>query len=155
MKSPIMKLLEPNEEPKTFEEAKKEKLQSLLHGKIQKQRSSSRKRDSNKKQRRSKDPPADPASQKVEIPFCSHSCVQPAGKPEESADPVVIEKTKKVTKEEENTKIVLSPDEQLAVEDILRQLVDIKQSNRGEPNPVLDTMISVIQLSSTSLALPA
>lgn len=52
-----------------------------------------------------------------------------------------MEKTKKVTKEEENTKIVLTPDEQLAAEDILRQLVDIKQSNRGEPNPVLDTMI--------------
>jgi len=147
----IMKLLEPNEEPETFEEAEKEKIQSLLHGKIQKQRSSSRKGDNNKKQRRSKDPPADPASQKVEIPFCSHSCVQAAGNPEEA----VMEKTKKVTKEEENTKIVLTPDEQLAAEDILRQLVDIKQSNRGEPNPVLDTMISVIQLSSTSLALPA
>ena len=59
---------------------------------------------------------------------------------------MVIEKTKKVTKEEENTKIVLSPDEQLAAEDILRQLVDIKQSNRGEPNPVLDTMIRYFDL---------
>ena len=82
----------------------------------------------------------------MEIPFCSHSCVQAAGKPEEAADPAVIEKTKKVTKEEENTKIVLSPDEQLAAEDILRQLVDIKQSNRGEPNPVLDTMIRYFDL---------
>jgi len=50
---------------------------------------------------------------------------------------------------------ILSPDEQLGAEEILRELIEIRDGGKSDKNPVLDTMISIIQLSSTNVSLPS
>jgi len=84
----------------------------------------------------------------VEIPFCSHN--QHATGQDTT---VLPDLEKDQSKHSMNT--ILSPDEQLGAEEILRELIEIRDGGKSEKNPVLDTMISIIQLSSTNVSLPS
>merc|ERR1719318_518317 len=86
----------------------------------------------------------------VEIPFCSHN------QHTTGQDAAVLpELEKEGSNEKDPLNTILSPDEQLGAEEILRELIEIRDSGKSEKNPVLDTMISIIQLSSTNVSLPS
>jgi len=91
---------------------------------------------------------AEPKPQIVEIPFCSHN-QHPTG-----MDAGILPELEKDSNTNKmNT--ILTPDEQLGAEEILRELIEIRDNKKNDKNPVLDTMISIIQLSSTNVSLPS
>jgi len=125
---------------------------------ISKGRSPSVKVETLKKRKKTKKT-AESQQQIVEIPFCSHnqhttgqdnSTIRPAL--EASTSQAQMEASTSQAQSSMNT--ILSPDEQLGAEEILHELIEIRDSGKREANPVLDTMISIIQLSSTNVSLP-
>jgi len=90
----------------------------------------------------------------VEIPFCSHS--QHLTGQDQATFIECIEPKKATRKAKPQLHTVLSPADRLGAEQILHELIEIRDGkNQKEKDPVLDTMISIIQLSSTNLSLPA
>merc|ERR1719397_1869474 len=90
----------------------------------------------------------------VEIPFCSHS--QHLTGQDQATFIECMEPKKATRKAKPQLHTVLSPADRLGAEQILHELIEIRDGkNLKEKDPVLDTMISVIQLSSTNLSLPA
>merc|ERR1719500_2705395 len=86
----------------------------------------------------------------VEIPFCSHS------QHLTGQDQATFIECMEPKKAKPQLHTVLSPADRLGAEQILHELIEIRDGkNLKEKDPVLDTMISVIQLSSTNLSLPA
>jgi len=89
----------------------------------------------------------------VEVPFCSHN--------QHSTGQDLTGFTSTTPPDKKRGTIaknypVLSRDDRLAAEEILMELLEIRDGKKkAEKDPVLDTMISVIQLSSTNLSLPA
>jgi len=70
----------------------------------------------------------------VEIPFCSHN-QHPRG-----IDAGILPELEKESNTDKmNT--ILTPDEQLGAEEILRELIEIRDNKKSDKNPVLDTMI--------------
>jgi len=141
----IKNLLLMNETPKTFEEAHK------LFNTNQKK---SKKKGTSKPT--PKNPKEEAPAQTVEIPFCSHKI--------KTTSETLLEKPSSTTQssvkneeseQEEVTKLVLSGEEQKAANDILKELVEIRENGKQNSDPVLDTMISVIQLSSSNVSLPS
>jgi len=87
----------------------------------------------------------------VEIPFCSHN--QHSAGPDQASYLKSMERKKKP---KPLLSTILSPADRLGAEEILHELIEIRDGkSTKEKDPVLDTMISVIQLSSTNLSLPA
>ena len=147
LNSAIQNLLELNEEPETYEKKlaitteevtastknnalKVETVKSLSKG-----RSPSVKVETLKRRKRSKKT-SESKQQIVEIPFCSHN--QHATGQDLAVLPALEENDSKL-KNPLNT--ILSPDEQLGAEEILHELIEIRDSGKSEKNPVLDTMI--------------
>jgi len=86
----------------------------------------------------------------VEIPFCSHS------QHLTGQDQATFIECMEPKKAKPQLHTVLSPADRLGAEQILHELIEIRDGkSQKEKDPVLDTMISVIQLSSTNLSLPA
>jgi len=97
--------------------------------------------------------------QTVEIPFCSHKLKSKANKEDSRSSTPLMTASNVPTKEtptEPNLptasastssssnlvpKLVLNPEEKKAAEDILRNLVEIRDKDKHQPDPVLDTMI--------------
>ena len=136
----IQNLLEMNDEPKSesniLEISKDDKHEIFTKGRspsVSKGRSSSVKSDTFKRKGKTKKKP-ESKPQIVEIPFCSHN-QHPTGQ-----DTTVLpDMERDLAKHSMNT--ILSPDEQLGAEEILRELIEIRDSGKSEKNPVLDTMI--------------
>jgi len=92
----------------------------------------------------------------VEIPFCSHSQHLTGQDQATELFTECMEPKKALEKAKPQLHTVLSPADRLGAEQILHELIEIRDGkNLKEKDPVLDTMISVIQLSSTNLSLPA
>ena len=72
-------------------------------------------------------------SKKVEIPFCSHKfeCKPPAPPTEDRAPSPSLP----------SSRLELSPEEQKAAEDILKELVEIRREGKQKSDPVLDAII--------------
>jgi len=123
--------------------------------KLTKSRAPSVKVDTLKRKKKLKKTGSEPKPTFVEIPFCSHS-QHPTGQDQASfIECVEPKKAQKKAKPQLHT-TVLSPADRLGAEQILHELIEIRDGkNLKEKDPVLDTMISVIQLSSTNLSLPA
>jgi len=150
----IQNLLEMNDEPKNLQNNFNTNTQEKKRESISKGRSPSVKVETLKRKGKSKKK-TEPKQQIVEIPFCSHNQHTTPGQ-----DTAVLPHFKKeatIEKEEpkESMNTILSKDEQLGAEEILRELIEIRDSGKSEKNPVLDTMISIIQLSSTNVSLPS
>ena len=107
-------------------------------------------------------------SKKVEIPFCSHKFEsKPPAPPTEDRAGVSHSPSPSLP----SSRLELSPEEQKAAEDILKELVEIRREGKQKSDPVLDAIIrlvnikvcrfnritcfSVIKLSSESLSLPS
>ena len=89
-----------------------------------------------------KKPQEEAPAQTVEIPFCSHKI--------KTTSETLLEKPSSNTpssvkndesEQEELTKLVLSGEEQKAANDILKELVEIRENGKQNSDPVLDTMI--------------
>ena len=125
-----------NETPKTFEEAQK--------------MFKSEKQD--KKQLEQRCVPAEPIEKKVEIPFCSHKLetkppVEPKhDNPSSSSTSQSNDRPPpSPTPPNSMSKLTLSTEEQKAADDILKELVAIREKGEKTSDPVLDTMIRWIQ----------
>ena len=136
LQNAIKNLLVMNETPKTFEEAQK-------MFKTEKQA---------KKQPEQRRAPAEPIEKKVEIPFCSHKLeTKPPADPKHDNTP-----SSSISQSNDHpppspappdsmSKLTLSPEEQKAADDILKELVAIRGKGEKTSDPVLDTMIRWIQ----------
>ena len=126
-----------NETPKTFEEAQK-------MFKTEKQ---------TKKQPEQRCAPAEPIEKKVEIPFCSHKLeTKPPVEPKKHDNPSSSSTSQSndrppptPTPPNSMSKLTLSTEEQKAADDILKELVAIREKGEKTSDPVLDTMIRWIQ----------
>ena len=125
-----------NETPKTFEEAQK--------------MFKSEKQD--KKQPEQRCVPAEPIEKKVEIPFCSHKLeTKPPVEPKHDnpKSPTSSQSNDRPppspTPPNSMSKLTLSTEEQKAADDILKELVAIREKGEKTSDPVLDTMIRWIQ----------
>ena len=129
LQNAIKNLLVMNETPKTFEEAQK--------------MFKSEKQD--KKQPEQRCVPAEPIEKKVEIPFCSHKLeTKPPVEPKHD-NPTSSSTSQSPTPPNSMSKLTLSPEEQKAADDILKELVAIREKGEKTSDPVLDTMIRWIQ----------
>ena len=72
----------------------------------------------------------------VEIPFCSHN-QHSTGQDK----PMLVGPETNDSEKKSDMSTVLSPDEQIAAEEILHELIEIRDNGKSEKNPVLDTMI--------------
>ena len=136
LQNAIKNLLVMNETPKTFEEAQK-------MFKTEKQA---------KKQPDKKCAPTEQIEKKVEIPFCSHKLeTKPPVEPKHdnpsssSTSQSNDHLPPSPTPPNSMSKLTLSPDEQKAADDILKELVAIREKGEKTSDPVLDTMIRWIQ----------
>ena len=127
----IQNLLELDDEPKSssnFTEISKEDRHYESKGRRPSVKVDTLKRKGKTKKKSQSKP------QIVEIPFCSHN--QHSTGQETT---VLPDLEKDQPKHSMNT--ILSPDEQLGAEEILRELIEIRDGGKSEKNPVLDTMI--------------
>jgi len=126
--------------------------QSVEEKKLTKSRTPSVKVDTLKRKKKLKKVNEKPTI--VEIPFCSHS--QHLTGQDQTTFIECVEPKKAARKAKPQLHTVLSPADRLGAEQILHELIEIRDGKtQKEKDPVLDTMISVIQLSSTNLSLPA
>eukprot|EP00092_Neocalanus_flemingeri_P012012 GFUD01012949.1.p1 GENE.GFUD01012949.1~~GFUD01012949.1.p1 ORF type:complete len:560 (+),score=162.79 GFUD01012949.1:134-1813(+) len=159
----IQNLMEFNHEPETFE-----KKLNIAHNKapiaahnnsldLENSKSTAKGKSPSVKvetlKRRKKTKKSSESKQIVEIPFCSHA--QHTTGQDLAILPPLETNHEKNTKSPMPMNTILSPDEQLGAEEILHELIEIRDSGKSERNPVLDTMISIIQLSSTNVSLPS
>ena len=130
LKSAMNNLLQMNDEvPETFEEAQKHFSNTSVDA--EKKVKTKAKSKSKTKQ------PKEELHQTVEVPFCSHSNVPNVQT--EALSPVKEETSQQ--SRQERRQVLLTPDEQIAAEEILKELVEIKNSGERGTDPVLDTMI--------------
>ena len=128
LQSEINNLLITEESSETFEEAKKQcNNQTTVETK---------KKDKTKNQ--TKQQAKLEEIQSVEVPLCSH--VKNV-KDLQTNDVVSNENEKDVKAGKADETLLLTPDEKIAAEEILRELVDIRNSRGGRTDPVVDTMI--------------
>ena len=125
-----------NETPKTFEEAQK--------------MFKSEKQD--KKQPEQRCVPAEPIEKKVEIPFCSHKLETKPPVDSKHDNPSSSSSSQSNDRPPPSpappnsmSKLTLSTEEQKAADDILKELVAIREKGEKTSDPVLDTMIRWIQ----------
>ena len=134
LKSAMNNLLQMNDEvPETFEEAQKHFSNTSVDA--EKKVKTKAKSKSKTKQ------PKEELHQTVEVPFCSHSNVPNVQA--EALSPGKEETSQETSQErrQERRQVLLTPDEQIAAEEILKELVEIKNSGERGTDPVLDTMI--------------
>jgi len=158
----VRNMLMMNETPKTFEEAHK-MFQSSNATKEKKSMTPSKKlnKKPNERNNSSKKTQETEKNKEIEIPFCSHKIkLKQESDREKSSTPTPSSiasssSSKAPPKSSSENKICLSEEEQRAANDILRNLIEIRGNRKQNTDPVLDTMISVIQLSSGNLSLPS
>ena len=127
LKSEINNLLMTDESSETFEQAQKQFQNKTI---VETHNESNTKNQTKQKVKVEE-------KQTVEVPFCSHV----KNVKDSQTNDVVYDYEKDVKAGKADETLLLTPDEKIAAEEILRELVNIRNTGSERKDPVVDTMI--------------